>query len=47
MLGGFSVVMGIYMGTLVSYFVAFVALMAGYLAVYASTLVAYMMIFLS
>jgi hypothetical protein len=29
MLGGLSVAMGIYMGTLVSYFMAFVTLMAG------------------
>jgi hypothetical protein len=47
MFGGFLVAMGIYMGTLVSYFVAFVTLMAGYLAVYMSAFAAYMMIFLS
>lgn len=40
-------VMGVYMGTLVSYFVAFVTLMAGYLAVYVSTFVALVWIFLS
>jgi hypothetical protein len=47
MLGGLLTAMGIYMGTLVSYFVAFVTLMAGYLAVYMSAFVAFVMIFLS
>ncbi len=40
-------VMGVYMGTLVSYFMAFVTLMAGYLGVYLSTFAAMVMIFLS
>jgi hypothetical protein len=45
MLGGLLMVMGVYMGTLISYFVAFITLMAGYLSVYVSTFVALVMMF--
>jgi hypothetical protein len=47
MFGGFLMVMGVYMSTLISYSMAFVTLMAGYLGVYMSACVAFVMMFLS
>jgi len=45
MLGGLVGVMAVYMGTLVTYFVAFVTVMAGYLSVFGTALVVMFMFF--
>jgi len=45
MLGALVAAMGVYMGSLVTYFVAFVTVMAGYLSVFGTAFVAMVMFF--
>jgi hypothetical protein len=47
MLGALVAAMGVYMGSLVTYFVAFVTVMAGYLGVFGSAFVGLFMFFFS